>query len=144
MSSDNGSFCRTMPCTPDGCASRGAGRIMISKHHPSRGSANSRAGSNGPETKRNAEMQRTRRAAERVNSFARPRIERLGVTKIFFIAGGHGVAMTDGEGIKQAVPKRLWLALDLGRMFQPAPDTGGFRIPIQNHGGITAQKDVEP
>lgn len=59
-------------------------------------------------------------------SLKMPRIKSLGMAEIFSIAGGHGTAMADRQCLNEAVPQRLWLAFDFRRVFQPAPDPGGF------------------
>ena len=57
--------------------------------------------------------------------------------EILLVAGREDHPITQGHGIQQTVPQRLWSSLDLHRMLQTTPRQRGFPIPSQYGGPCT-------
>ena len=72
-----------------------------------------------------------------------PRIEGFGVAKVCAVARGNRYAVSEGQCIQQAIPKRLRTPFDFGGMAQASSDASGFGIPMHDGIGVVGHKLIQ-
>ena len=85
--------------------------------------------------------------SEAARTFSRwlvsPGAERVGMSKVAPVTRCHYYSITNRHRINQAIPKRLGLSLDFGRMPKPSPGPCGICVPRQHQRIVETKELVE-